>query len=433
LDIWSSAAIVIFFYYVFDFIESLSEEIPFRQFILLIYSLNFLFSPAVLMNLPNKHELQFEKINIPLDTFFSLTIPSVLALHAGLYMLKIRIFKPQFKAVELELFVNERMLKIFVIVGIVFGLNSNSEAGALGYIATLIGLLRYVGVFGLFVIDKRKSIPYLVIVFLFSASRALSIGMFGEFVQWSAFFGMLFLYINKVNNAVKYTIISVGFVLIFLLQAIKADYRNKVWNGQEEAGVETIISTSQNNEKDITSNSTIATTLERFNQAWILGKVIDRADYTQDFQQFTLINLYIESALLPRFLAPDKLNSSDKELFTRFTGHRLIGSTSMGMGVLADGYIAYGYWGTIVASLILGLFMGIVCKIIERWIKVSPFFLFFLFPVLFYAIRPDCDTQTLLGNLFKSLVLYSIIVTITKYNIKRITLVRRVQKQIITA
>jgi hypothetical protein len=420
LGIWYSAAIVLFIFYLLFFIANLSDEIPFRQFILVLYSLNYLLSPAILMNLPNKDDLTFEKIGLSPERFFGITIPAILALHLGLYTFKIKIFKPNFNFVKLELLVNESLLRKFVLVGIFFSFYSDATANALGYILHLISLLKYVGIFGLFVINYKKNWIYIAVVFLLSIQNSLSRGMFGDFVQWTTFFGMLVLYVQRVNRFAIYIAFTLSFIFVFLLQAYKNDYREKIWNGTESAGIQTMIETSKKSENNFFDTKTLSKTLERFNQSWIFSSVIEKMDITQDYQEFELLMLYTESALLPRFLAPNKLNSSDKELFTKYTGHILFGSTSMGMGILADGYISFGYWGTIVFSFFLGIFISLVCKVIEKWINISPFFLFFLFPVLFYAIRPDCDTQTLLGNLFKSLVLYGLIVFISKQNLRRV-------------
>ena len=101
---------------------------------------------------------------------------------------------------------------------------------------------------------------------------------------------------------------------------------------------------------------------------------------TKDFQGLTNVNKYIEAAFLPRFLAPNKLKSGEKEIFNEFSGHKLNEGTSMGLGIFADGYIAYGTWGVYIFGFALGLIFALTFKLVERWSKISPFYILLLLP-----------------------------------------------------
>ena len=133
----------------------------------------------------------------------------------------------------------------------------------------------------------------------------------------------------------------------------------------------------------------------------------------------TNVNKYFEAALLPRFLAPNKLTSGNKEIFNEFSGHTINESTSMGLGIFADGYIAYGAWGVYIFGFALGLIFALTFKLVERWSKISPFYVLLLLPLLNYAVRPDCELQTTINHLFKGVLLYGFLVYLTR---KRFTL-----------
>jgi len=127
----------------------------------------------------------------------------------------------------------------------------------------------------------------------------------------------------------------------------------------------------------------------------------------------TNVNKYLEAALLPRFLAPNKLTSGNKEIFNQFSGHSINENTSMGLGIFADGYIAYGDWGVYIFCFTLGLIFSLTFKLVERWTKISPFYVLLLLPMLNYAVRPDCELQTTINHLAKSVVVYGALVYFT--------------------
>jgi hypothetical protein len=163
------------------------------------------------------------------------------------------------------------------------------------------------------------------------------------------------------------------------------------------------------NEEGVFSSSNTTGSLTRANQAWIFASTVNRMKYVQDYQGVEIIGKYAEAAFLPRFIAPNKLKAGDKEIFNRFSGHRVTSGTSMGLGFFADGYIAYGQLGVYLFAFILGLIFSLVFKLVERWSKISPFFVLLVFPILHYAVRPDCETQTVMGHIVKGIFVFGLV------------------------
>jgi hypothetical protein len=84
----------------------------------------------------------------------------------------------------------------------------------------------------------------------------------------------------------------------------------------------------------------------------------------------------------------------------------------MGLGVFADGYISFGLLGVMVFCYFFGLMISFIIRMVYIWTKVSSFFFLFLFPIMNYIVRPDCELQTLLGHFVKSIIIYAIVVNI---------------------
>jgi hypothetical protein len=64
----------------------------------------------------------------------------------------------------------------------------------------------------------------------------------------------------------------------------------------------------------------------------------------------------------------------------------------------------------------LGLLFNLTFKIIESWAKLSEFYVLMVLPILNYAVRPDCESQTIINHIVKGLIVFGIFVSLTKFN-----------------
>jgi hypothetical protein len=114
-------------------------------------------------------------------------------------------------------------------------------------------------------------------------------------------------------------------ILILFIQAIKFAYREKVWEDGNEASLSTItdVGASKANSESLIGEDNLLGTLNRGNQAWIFASTVNRMDSFKDFQGMNNVNKYLEAALLPRFLAPNKIKSGGGEIFNQFSGHTI--------------------------------------------------------------------------------------------------------------
>jgi hypothetical protein len=212
--------------------------------------------------------------------------------------------------------------------------------------------------------------------------------------------------------------VFLGVFFMLFLQSFKSNYRNKIWFESGEQNIGSILNVTSEIGTDFVDQGNIDGTLNRANQAWIFASSVDRMDKTQDFQGFELLKLYVEAALLPRFLAPNKLQSgggSGREIFNKYSGHQTTDGTSMGLGIFADGYISFGFYGVLFFTFGLGLLMCLVFYIVGNWSKINQFYSLMILPILNYAVRPDCELQTVMTHIIKGLILYGLFVTLTKY------------------
>jgi hypothetical protein len=417
-DLYQGVAVGIFLVLIYRIIFKSSNQFVFREWALMLYCLNYLIAPAITYQLPEDQVIY--GMLIPSEEYFNLALPGFLFFAFGMYILPNKIFNIDYQKVGQSTIVNKDFLVKTTIFGLLLSLSSRFFPGEIGFIAYLLSMVRFVGAFALLSIDK-KLWYWSAIVILFELASGFLAGMFHDAIMWFIFFGLFYIYANKPSFRIKLVGVVTAITLILFIQAVKFAYREQVWQGEKEANLYTVaeVGSTKASSDQLLGEENILSTLNRGNQAWIFASTVDNMDRNKSFQGLTNVNKYLEAALLPRFLAPNKIKSGDKEIFNQFSGHIISEGTSMGLGIFADGYIAFGTWGVYIFGFVLGLIFSLTFKLVERWTKVSPFYVLLLLPLLNYAVRPDCELQTTINHLFKGILLYGFLVYLTR---KRFTM-----------
>ncbi len=395
-----------------------SEQFVFREWALVLYAMNYLLAPAITYQLPVDQVTQSMKT--PYDVYFNLALPGFIFFTIGMYLFPVKLFKIDFSKVNEAAIVNKVFLIRITILGIFLRFIHGIFPGELEFLFYLLAMVRFVGSFALLSVDKKQWYWSAFVVLLELTSGFLS-GMFHDAIMWVVFFGLFYIYAVKPSFRTKLFGVAAIIILILFIQAVKFEYREAVWQDGREASLSTVadLGSSKAGSDQLFGEKNILFTLNRGNQAWIFASTVENMDRNKNFQGLTNVNKYLEAALFPRFLAPNKIKSGDKEIFNEFSGHVINENTSMGLGIFADGYVAFGTWGVYVFGFVLGLIFSLTFKLVERWTKISPFYVLLLLPLLNYAVRPDCELQTTINHLAKGILLYSFLVYLTR---KRFTL-----------
>jgi hypothetical protein len=380
----------------------------------LLYALNYLVSPSISFLLGKT--LSIYNLKISSEAYFNLAIPGFILFWVGLFSIKTNLFSPNFNTVNISTIINDKFLKKITILGILSSTLTSFLPGELAFIVYLFSLTQFVASFSLFALNPQKNIVWPVVTLLFILYKSALAGMYHDAIMWILFFAIFFLYIIKPTLKVK--LVGMTFALLFILfiQSIKQTYRQEVWYGEKDASLSVAakVGYSKAQTDIILGEENLLGSLTRSNQAWIFASTVDNMDRNNNFQGLSVVYKYLEASLLPRFISPDKLKSGDKEIFNTFSGHTISEGTSMGLGIFADGYIAYGAVGVYIFGFALGLIFALTFKLVEGWTKISPFYVLMIFPLLNYAVRPDCELQTTINHLSKGILLYGIIVWYTK-------------------
>jgi hypothetical protein len=412
-DFYFSISISISSYFLIELIIGSNKSFAFREWTLFLYSVNYLFSPSITYQFDQS--LLLYPMKIPARDYYPVVLAGFICFCLGIYTFKTRIFKPNITKISKDVLKNESLLINFVIFGIFFKLFGSIFPGELAFFVYLLSTIRFVGVFALFTASPLKYRSWLITVLLIEFYFAFIGASFHDAVMWILFFALYFVYTKKPSFSLRIIGIASCLIMVLFIQGVKGKYRSKIAEtGKSDLGM--VLETSKDVSDEVVSEDNLMGSLNRGNQAWIFASAKNRMDQVEDYQGFNILVIYLEAALLPRILAPNKIRSGDKKIFNTFSGHQINSNTSMGLGVFADGYIAFGFWGVMLFTFGLGLLFSISFRIIESWAKLSEFYVLMVLPILNYAIRPDCELQTTINHTVKGLLVFGILVTLTKFN-----------------
>jgi hypothetical protein len=412
-EVYFAIAIGITGYFLIKIIFESTRVFAFREWTLFLYAMNYLFSSAVTYQFDQA--LLTYPMKIGAADYYALAIPGFLCFYVGMHLSKTQIFNPRMDKIKRDASKNESLLINFMIIGTLLRLFFSIFPGEIAFFIYLISSIRFVGAFSLFSANPQRHWKWVVGLLLLELYFGAIAAMYHDAVMWILFFALYYVYSSKPSIGVRLIGLTGCVVFILFIQGLKGAYRSKISEtGTSNLGL--VIETSSNVSDEIGSEDNILGSLNRSNQAWIFASVKDRMDRVGDFQGLDILEIYLESALLPRILAPDKLMSGDKKIFNTFSGHQINQNTSMGLGVFADGYIAYGYWGVMFFTFGLGLLFNLTFRIIQSWAKLSEFYVLMVLPILNYSVRPDCESQTIINHMVKGLIVFGILVSLTKFN-----------------
>jgi hypothetical protein len=315
---------------------------------------------------------------------------------------------------------NPNIPYIFIGIGFVSSIVSSFFGSEIGFVFYLLGGFKFVGAFLIILGSKKLKPIFLILVYGSVIASSLGNAMFHDLLTWLIFLGAVFAIKYKPTVTTK-GLFAAGFILLaVLIQMVKGDYREATWSQGQEAGIETLqkIVEDKQEKKEFISMEKLGASNVRINQGFIVTNIMNTIPAKQPFANGEQLMQIIEAAVMPRILAPNKLNAGDREFFMKYSGMRIAKGTSMGLSSVGDAYVNFGIFGGWIFMFIYGLLFSEILKSFNYFGKSFPILILFTSLVFYYPIRPDCELQTILGHLVKSCFLIFAILQIWKYSFK---------------
>jgi hypothetical protein len=316
----------------------------------------------------------------------------------------------------------ERDLNRLLWGGLALRLVFGSRAmGGLSFLFMLLGDLRFVGGMGLMLLRApgwRWKVGLLLVLEL---SGSVSAGMFHELILWLLSFFALYAFTSRLRRSVYVAWLIVMAVGVFCLSDAKWQIRQAVWFGGENVqvwGWELPITKwnrplvgaaclAQSTTKLLTGGFTedsIGDTCMRFNQGWIVDRVLWHVPAGQPYAGGETVVSAIKAALLPRILAPGKATAGGRAFMERFANYSPGEGTSMSIGFVGETYANFGLWGGAFSCGIYALVLALCFRWLSHLAQKSLLWWSFGFYVLHWAIKAETDISTVFNFITKAVI-----------------------------
>ena len=416
---------------VYEFQKRLDQGVPLLQLTSLIAVLQWLVGPVLAYN--NDYEYGKYQMYVDEITYFEYALPAttlyvavMLAIGASIRQKELLSNLDKSNFVKIGVFLN--------VIGLAALFAAARVSGSVQFLLLLVSQARYIG--AIYFLFSRHQLR-----FVFAGASmsllllgAVNVGMFHDMLLWMA---LLFCYwFAQRKWTFKSKVLSLGLTGLFLfgLQVIKQDYRAQIRRGESPSVVTMMVGYLSPNGK-AWDDGALANAIVRLNQGWIISAVMNHVPAEEPFADGATLKEAVESALMPRFLAPDKKTAGGRENFMKFTGLLLEQGTSMGISPLGEAYANFGSFGGIFLMMGFGAFFGLLFKWSLLLLVRRPAFFFWL-PLVFYqSIKAETEFVVVLNQLSKGLIVALVLFYFTelnfpvrtkKYILKTVAPVRRI-------
>lgn len=416
LSWYSYFAILISLHQFMLFFSSINNVVPVRYLFGIFMCLQFLIGPMMAYNGLDQYQFSTYQMQIPEERYFSYVLPALISFIIGLHFRAGRLKGEVIDTESVYVFVknNPRLPYVLIVIGFLSSIASDFFASDMAFVFVLIGGFKFIGLFLLILGNQRLKLVPLLLVIGSIISSSLSEGLFHDLLTWVIFTGVILAVKFKPGMHIKLGVGALFILLSTFIQQLKGDYRQNTWQQGNEGGVETFAKTYEENKSTLFNYKSLAASNVRINQGFIITYIMKNVPAKEPYAEGKELYQILEAAIMPRILAPDKLNAGDRSIFIKYSGFKIAKGTSMGLSSIGDAYINFGITGGCIFMFLLGLLYNEVLKGFLRYSKNFPVLLLFTPLVFYYPIRPDCELQTILGHLVKSCFLVFVVFLVWK-------------------
>lgn len=397
---------------VYEFQKRLDQGVPLLQLTSLIAVLQWLVGPVLAYN--NDYEYGKYQMYVDEATYFEYALPAttlyvvvMLAIGASIRQKELLSSLDKSNFVRIGFFLN--------VLGLLALFAGSRVGGNLQFLLFLASQVRYVG--AIYFLMSRHPLRFLLAAGSVSLLLldSVKVGMFHDMLLWLALLYCYWFAQQKWTFKVKLVSLGLTGILLFALQVVKQDYRAQLRRGESPSLAGMIFSYLSPNGR-AWEDQKLSNVIVRLNQGWIISAVMDHVPEEEPFADGETLRNAVESALLPRVLAPEKKGAGGRENFQKYTGLLLEQGTSMGISPLGEAYANFGGVGGIFLMMGFGAFFGLLFKWSLLLVVKRPAFFFWL-PLIFYqSIKAETEFVVVLNQLSKGLVVALSVYYFTELN-----------------
>lgn len=365
---------------------------------------------------------------IPADEYFSFAVPAALLLTIGMFIPLARYGRRPRRAQTDEL-ASPRLVATFrvMVLGGVFLriVVIPILPASLQFAALLVANLAYVGMLAM-VLRRAPHWPwYVALVLGMQAVYSSADGMFHDLLLWVTYLVAILAYTYRVRLRILLAGAVLGFILIFVLNGIKQEYRIEISSRQLTATERSVllgeaIVSQLSSPAEAFSEEKLALNISRTNQGWLIARTLNYVPAAEPFADGETVRTALSASLLPRIIAPTKYRAGSTDIVSRFTGVPLNDKTSMGLSLAGEMYANFGRLGGLASVFMIGLLLGYLYRLFVRWSWQSSLWWAWAPYVMLYTMQAESGLAEALNHVVKSsIVMFAAIATIPAWSMLR--------------
>ncbi len=389
------------------FVQDLGKRIEVRDLIAFLALMQWIVGPVLAYNVLPYDSLYY--MAVPEEQYMNYVVPACIALLTGMYFpfTNERVIDAE-DISKITIFLSDKKYLGYLLagIGIAAGFAGSFLPKSLSFLFFLLSGLQFVGVYLILFTDSKLKWPAFLLVMGMSISSSVLMGMFGELVLWMMFSLLIVSFVLKIPMPGKVALLTVGMLLILLIQSTKQEYRMATWYAESDKSnseiYKEVVMSRLENPASLTETSVLQNMGARLNQGWIIARILNHMPDNYPFVKGETVETALYAGLLPRVLAPKKAVAGGRANFERFTGTELPESTSMDISLVGEGYANYGVIGGIIFLLFIGIFYNLIIIQTISIAKTYPTVILWL-PVLFFqVVKAETDFATVFNHFTKA-------------------------------
>lgn len=410
---WTIAAVALSCLILGHMCLNASRYVALPGLISVVASIELLLSPVIAEKFPPS--LPTFEPALSLAAYLRYAIPATALLWIGVHLPVSRIAaRGELPHAASPLTKRQRLaLDCTLIGGLLLSSNPFPVPAGLAFLVLIIASFRFFAAFAYMMTGSPGWRLRLWIVILHLVVAATTEGVFYQVIQWGGCFVVMYAFRKRWKLRIA-GIVLVSIVGGATLQYVKADYRKYLEQVGEDVPIADrvhklgeLVWDKVANPQDQMQHIYFGDLMVRFNQGWIITKIMDRVPQTEPYANGSTISEGIEFAILPRMLFPNKKAGASRELFYRFTGLQLGEWTSMGLSIPGEMYANFGYAGGLAGTFAMGLLIGFGYSIFGSLARRTPVWWAMAPVALLATTEPAWNFEDILNYVVKvSLVVF---------------------------
>lgn len=301
--------------------------------------------------------------------YFAFAVPAALALVIGMYLPLARRAPTGVHrgAMTVPIPATLRTTCDLMVIGGLFArvVVAPVTPGSLRFFIQLIGLLAWVGAFGLLLLRAPGWHYRLGAVLGVVAINNVADMQFLDLMTWCLCSGLLLAYRFKPRLRIVLPALAVIGAMFLALNAFKRMHRDEIRQMQLDRSERVAMTGSTiyalaRDPAIVFGPDNLVGNFSRLNEGFIIARIMAWVPSAEPFARGETVAIAVRSALVPRVLYPDKFVVGGAEVIPRFTGIQLINGTSMGLSVPGELYANFGKGGALAGTFVYGVLLGSV-------------------------------------------------------------------------